>query len=384
MPPHTAPRISGSIASPIPATSSGAPRLLPMPRRAFASRLFGYDLFISFALGPPPRGTHSYASDLARQMRERDFTVFFSEDEAPPGEQLDSTLRHALLRSKALVVIANRGTLEDPRWVRTEVEEFRSRRPNRSVIPISVDGALQDPTLSTTSQTWLGFQDKIWLDESREAVETGIANPALIERLATAPTRVRSNSLWRWLSRTFVLVLLLLAVGLAFATWRAEIARQRAVGERLAAEAQFVEASHPSWVSLSTLLAAEAMKIYPTFVANQTLRHGLEMMAKPLATMAHEGGVNAVVFSPNGKTLATASGDKTVRLWSAATGKELQRLTHQDGVSAVVFSPDGNTLATTSGDTRNVLFDKNQTARLWSVTTGKELHRLAHSVLPTP
>ena len=60
---------------------------------SFASRLFGYDIFISYALGTPPCGTLSYASDLARRLRERDFTVFFSEDEAPSGNQLDSTLR---------------------------------------------------------------------------------------------------------------------------------------------------------------------------------------------------------------------------------------------------------------------------------------------------
>src|SRR5215471_16958011 len=97
------------------------------PKRNSAARFFGYDVFISFALGAPPRGTHSYASDLARRLRERDFTVFFSEDEAAPGEQLDSTLLRALLRSRALVVIANRGTLEEPRWVRTEVEQFSNR-----------------------------------------------------------------------------------------------------------------------------------------------------------------------------------------------------------------------------------------------------------------
>ena len=108
------------------------------PKRNFASRVFGYDLFVSFALGPPPRGTHSYASDLVRCLRERDFTVFFSEDEAAPGEQLDSTLLKALYRSRTLVVIANRGTLQEPRWIRQEVEAFRSllARPLRGAFRV--------------------------------------------------------------------------------------------------------------------------------------------------------------------------------------------------------------------------------------------------------
>ncbi|WP_170855509.1 toll/interleukin-1 receptor domain-containing protein [Variovorax sp. CF079] len=101
------------------------------PKASFASRLFGYDVFISVALGGPPRGSQSYASDLARRLRERDLSVFFSEDEAPPGEPLSDTLRRALLRSKLLVVIINRDTLEVPNWLRTEVETCRSKCPGR-------------------------------------------------------------------------------------------------------------------------------------------------------------------------------------------------------------------------------------------------------------
>ncbi len=52
-----------------------------------------------------------------------------------------------------------------------------------------------------------------------------------------------------------------------------------------------------------------------------------------------------VVFSPDGKRLATRDGN-VVRLWDAATGKLLQTLTgHQDSVLSVVFSPDGSQLA---------------------------------------
>ena len=183
-----------------------------VPRRNNAARLFGYDVFLSFALGAPPRCTHIYASDLARRLRERDITVFFSEDEAAPGEQLDSTLLNALYRSRTLVVIANRGTLEEPRWVRKEVEAFRGRHPDRAIIAISVDGALQDTTLAEQSQQWLKFGDKIWLDETRDAVANGIASNELVERLALAPAGRNSNTKWRWVVRAIVAVLTVLTV----------------------------------------------------------------------------------------------------------------------------------------------------------------------------
>jgi WD40 repeat protein len=65
----------------------------------------------------------------------------------------------------------------------------------------------------------------------------------------------------------------------------------------------------------------------------------------------HSGWVNAVVFSPDSKTIASASADQTVRLWNATTGVYQQTLQgHSDWVNAVVFSPDGKTIASASAD----------------------------------
>ena len=70
-----------------------------------------------------------------------------------------------------------------------------------------------------------------------------------------------------------------------------------------------------------------------------------------------KGGDRSVVFSPDGKRLASMSSDNTVKVWDAQTGQELLTCKgHTERVTSVAFSPDGTRIASASDD---------GTVRLW-------------------
>ncbi|WP_237396699.1 hypothetical protein [Okeania sp. KiyG1] len=74
----------------------------------------------------------------------------------------------------------------------------------------------------------------------------------------------------------------------------------------------------------------------------------------------HKNWVYSVAFSPDGKTIATVSADKTMKLWNQK-GRLLQTLQgHDDSVMGVAFSPDGETIASASRDNTVTLWKQKE------------------------
>jgi len=81
---------------------------------------------------------------------------------------------------------------------------------------------------------------------------------------------------------------------------------------------------------------------------------------QPIGTplTGHTGDINSVAFSPDGKTLASGSDDGTIIVWDVATHQPIdQPLTGTGAIKSVAFSPDGKTLASGSKDGTIILWD---------------------------
>ncbi|MBI3538082.1 MAG: PD40 domain-containing protein, partial [Chloroflexi bacterium] len=113
----------------------------------------------------------------------------------------------------------------------------------------------------------------------------------------------------------------------------------------------------------SILLAVNSLNVADTLEGQQALHKAIIESRVRRRLDKHTAEVWGANFSPDGKTIVTASRDKTARVWDVATGNSVLTLNHPAEVYNAAYSPDGKKIVTAGADGIARIFDASDATR---------------------
>ncbi len=172
--------------------------------------------------------------------------------------------------------------------------------------------------------------------------------------------------------RERMVILTLIAIGLVVLLWAFTQTYREAVGETVVTD---VGEFHAHDAPITTIALSPDGKFLATAAKDDTIKLWRLKDYSPLHTLrGHTRTILCLQFTPDGRYLLSGGADTTVRMWRVDNG-QLERLWdaehatdwHTGWIQALAISPDGKVLATGSRDT---------TIKLWDLTSGDLLQTL--------
>jgi WD40 repeat protein len=402
-----------------------------------------YKAFVSYSRAADGRLAPALQSALHRfakpWYRLRAIRVFRDVTNLSVSPGLWSSIENALSQSEYLLLLASPRAAAS-KWVRREVDYWLQHRSSATLLIVLTDGELawdgstgdfdwgRTDALPDTLRRVFG-EEPAYLDfrTERTADDLSSGNPHFQEKVATIAATlhgrsrddligedVRQQRRAKRLAWSASIALFLLTVtasiGAYVAVRQRRIAEERgqlALARQLAAQGELMRNQQARLLPRSLLLGVESMAILSSLEADEVLRQGMGLLARPVEAIRLPSAERIVALSPGSKFALTAR-EQAIGLWDARTGASVAGVNLDDPLEQAVFSPDdgivalvtrtGIQLLETSGQSlarigheghvSDLAFDRTRTLlacacgaaglRIWEVATGRELSSLPH------
>jgi WD40 repeat protein/serine/threonine protein kinase len=143
------------------------------------------------------------------------------------------------------------------------------------------------------------------------------------------------------------------------------LAAERAEAFRRSLYANHIANAREAYRRKETLLVHEQLQSCPADLRGWEwyhLRHITDLSTMTFS--GHDGPLESVAFSRDGRRIVSGSADRTARVWDVATGHELLRIQHNDCVRAVELSPDGKRILSACSDGMVTVWDAEKGAKV--------------------
>lgn len=313
--------------------------------------------------------------DLPKELR----PIFRDVDELSAGN-LPEQIQDALRNSKNLIVICSRKSAKS-KWVNKEVEEFIKLEKTDRIFPFIIDGIANSGNPKTecfppalrqipnnkercganiSESTSISINSRMCQDcplDSKAKKQGDIKDrgrDAAVVKIVAGMLNLRFDTLWERYEKEK-------------AEEERKIREQRdnllRLQSRFLAEKADDETASDR-VFRSRLIAIEALKKAYTREAENALRRSFDN--KIIKLSGHTRPVTNMVFSPDGNLLASASEDRSIRVWDLRDGRCIMIFVgHTDAIRSINFNSSNKLLVSTSYD---------NTIRIWNLMTNKQTY----------